>query len=264
MTCWLPPGASSIRRCRAPRSEPAPATRRTGQFACAKAAEEKDAAAKKKGFKEYAPGFIHIDIKRLPKMPDETSRRYLFVAIDRARRWGFLHIDDDQSEESSLDSLKRLQTACVRFTFARYGQRRAIHRALHFPAKTAFRQSRLRPCLYPSRARIDHRLIPPRHPQTNGMVEHFNGRINELLPRPALQAPPNSNKHWTTFLWRTTTASRNRPLDIALSLTHSHHGMPNTLNCSLRQSLYKNHNQAERDSPMLSIESKRRNPPIFI
>jgi len=28
---------------------------------------------------------------------------------------------------------------------------------------------------------VEHRLAPPRHPQTNGMVERFNGRINELL-----------------------------------------------------------------------------------
>ena len=28
---------------------------------------------------------------------------------------------------------------------------------------------------------IEHRLAPRRHPQTNGMVERFNGRISELL-----------------------------------------------------------------------------------
>ena len=33
-------------------------------------------------FKVYDPGYIHIDIKYLPMMPDETKRRYLFVAID--------------------------------------------------------------------------------------------------------------------------------------------------------------------------------------
>jgi transposase len=78
----------------------------------ARGKEETDATARKKGFKEYAQGFIHIDIKYLPKMPDETSRRYLFVAIDRAIRWVFLHIYDNQSEASSLDFLKRLQAAC--------------------------------------------------------------------------------------------------------------------------------------------------------
>jgi hypothetical protein len=51
--------------------------------------KEVDTAARKKGFKEYAPGFIHIDIKYPPRMFDEASRRYLLAAIDRARRPSF-------------------------------------------------------------------------------------------------------------------------------------------------------------------------------
>ena len=33
-----------------------------------------------KTFKDYEPGFLHIDIKYLPQMPNQTHRRYLFVA----------------------------------------------------------------------------------------------------------------------------------------------------------------------------------------
>ena len=39
-----------------------------------------------KTFKSYEPGFLHMDVKYLPQMQDETKRRYLFVAIDRATR----------------------------------------------------------------------------------------------------------------------------------------------------------------------------------
>jgi hypothetical protein len=58
----------------------------------------------KKTFKDYEPGYIHIDIKYLPQMPDETSRRYLFVAIDRATRWVFMHIYGDMTEKAALIS----------------------------------------------------------------------------------------------------------------------------------------------------------------
>ena len=37
-------------------------------------------------FKDYPIGFVHIDIKYLPRMADEGKRRYLFVAICRATR----------------------------------------------------------------------------------------------------------------------------------------------------------------------------------
>ncbi len=66
-------------------------------------------AAPIKTFKAYEPGFVHVDIKYLPQMPGETQRRYLFVGIDRATRWVFLHIYTDQSESSSTDFLRRLK-----------------------------------------------------------------------------------------------------------------------------------------------------------
>ena len=68
-----------------------------------------EVAAPLKTFKDYEPGFLHMDIKYLPQMPDESERRYLFVAIDRATRWVFMHIYADQSEASSVDFLNRLE-----------------------------------------------------------------------------------------------------------------------------------------------------------
>ncbi|MDO9201939.1 MAG: hypothetical protein Q7U58_11495 [Hydrogenophaga sp.] len=67
--------------------------------------------APKKTFKDYEPGYLHIDIKYLPKMPDESARRYLYVAIDRATRWVFLRTYRDQTERSSVDFLRRVHKA---------------------------------------------------------------------------------------------------------------------------------------------------------
>lgn len=50
------------------------------------ATAEVEKVTPKQSFKDYEPGFIHIDIKYLPRMPDENSRRYLFAAVDRATR----------------------------------------------------------------------------------------------------------------------------------------------------------------------------------
>lgn len=43
-------------------------------------------------FKAYAAGFVHVDMKDLPQMADEDSRRYVFLAIDRAPRCVFIAI----------------------------------------------------------------------------------------------------------------------------------------------------------------------------
>lgn len=76
-----------------------PAVSRSGLARCMKRhglntrpVEDHDAPIVLKTFKDYAPGFVHVDIKYLPQMADETARRYLFVAIDRATRWVYLRI----------------------------------------------------------------------------------------------------------------------------------------------------------------------------
>lgn len=134
-----------------------------------------------KGFKPYEPGFIHVDIKYLPQFPDQDWRAYLFVAIDRATRWVFWEIHPDKEAKTAAAFLDHLVQACPfkitkvltdngkEFTdrFCATGEREPTGRHVF---DQVCRQHQ-----------IEHRLIPPKRPQTNGMVERFNGRIAELL-----------------------------------------------------------------------------------
>lgn len=141
----------------------------------------KEAAAAIKGFKAYEPGFLHIDVKYLPQMPDETSRRYLFVAIDRATRWVFVRIMPAKTAANARRFLKELARVCPlkirkiltdngkEFTDRLFALRRREPTGQH-----EFDQL----C---AELDIEHRLTKPRSPQTNGMVERFNGRIADVL-----------------------------------------------------------------------------------
>ena len=134
----------------------------------------------KKTFKDYVPGFVHIDIKYLPQMPDEDSRSYLFVAIDRATRWVYLRVYRDQTEASSTDFLRRLREAAA-FKITKILTDNGSQFTDRFTSKTKQPTSKHlfdQQCIAQG---IEHRLIPPRHPQTNGMVERFNGRISEIV-----------------------------------------------------------------------------------
>ncbi|BCX88252.1 transposase, IS481 family [Methylomarinovum tepidoasis] len=154
----------------------------------AREGEDAPSKGKKKGFKDYEPGFVHIDIKYLPKMPDESRGRYLFVAIDRASRWVYLEIHPTKEAKVAAGFLNRLIAKAPfkitkvltdngkEFTdrFCATGEREPTGRHL-------FDQG----C---QRHGIEHRLIPPKRPQTNGMVERFNGRIAEILKTTRFQS----------------------------------------------------------------------------
>jgi Integrase core domain len=150
------------------------------------AVQDGETPAAKKTFKHYEPGFLHMDIKYLPQMPDETDRRYLFVAIDRATRWVYMEIYADQTDDSSVDFLSKVKAACPikivklltdngsQFT-DRFTSKKKDDEGKRIPTgKHVFDVQ----C---KKFEIEHRLIPPRHPQTNGMVERFNGRISDIV-----------------------------------------------------------------------------------
>src|SRR3954454_11242496 len=60
-------------------------------------------------FKDYDVGFVHVDVKHLPKLrtgDGESRKRYLYVAIDRASRFVHLAVKDDETERSAVAFLK--------------------------------------------------------------------------------------------------------------------------------------------------------------
>lgn len=154
-----------------------------------------------KPFTDYAPGYVHIDIKHLPQMPNEQKKRYLYVVIDRATRWVYLEIRNSQSARNARAFLKRveekapfkIQTVLTdngkSFTdrFTRAGERKPSGRH-------PFDQG----CQSQG---IEHRLIRPGRPQTNGMVERFNGRISDVLATRRYESSEDLEQMLKRYCW---------------------------------------------------------------
>lgn len=118
-------------------------------------------------FKDYDLGFVHIDVKHLPKLrtaDGEIRMRFLYVAIDRCSRFVHLHVYD---AENATNAVTFLNAARKAFPF------RITHvltdRGSCFTADVFERTC--------AKIEVSHRKTKPYPPQTNGMVERFNGRI---------------------------------------------------------------------------------------
>lgn len=76
------------------------------------ALKPQEPAVADQAFKSYEPGYVHMDVKYLPQMQDESRRRYLFVAIDRATRWVFVQLKANKTAASAQAFLKAVHKAC--------------------------------------------------------------------------------------------------------------------------------------------------------
>lgn len=134
-----------------------------------------------KSFKAYEPGYLHLDIKYLPQMADETRRRYLFVAIDRATRWVYVALKSNKTAASAKRFLDALHKACpIKITRILTDNGKEFTDRL-FASKERQPSGRHEFDQLCQALNIEHRLTKPKHPQTNGMVERFNGRIADVL-----------------------------------------------------------------------------------
>jgi transposase-like protein len=135
--------------------------------------KEKDKAKK---FKEYEPGYLHIDVTYLPKF--DGVKYYLFVAIDRATRTLYYEVYDAKISENAEDFMVK----CL--AFFPFGITHVLtDNGLEFTNKLLksktghYCQKTSKLDVVCTQNNIEHRLTKPATPKTNGMVERANGTI---------------------------------------------------------------------------------------
>ncbi len=131
--------------------------------------------------REYAPDSAHIDLFYLPTL--EGTKRYCFLAVDRATRRVFVAVYEHKDAASAADFLAN----CLAFFPFRIekvltdnGREFTLEgfRNRFGPAKTAHPFEAL--C---QKEKIEHRRTRPCTPQTNGLAERMNGLTKENTPK---------------------------------------------------------------------------------
>lgn len=144
---------------------------------------------------------MHADVKYQPQMQDEDKHHYVFVVIDRATRWVFfaiLHHKTTASAKAFLAAIRKAAPFRIRtiltdngkeFTHRLFGNRSRAPTGEH-----EFDQL----C---QALGIEHRLTKPKTPQTNGMVERFNGRLSQVLRSHHFNSSEDLEKTLHRFVW---------------------------------------------------------------
>ena len=133
------------------------------------------------GFSAHGHGSLHIDVRYLPRMADESRRHSLFVALDRATRGVLIRLFTARTAANARRFPRDTERACpIRTgTILTDSGKESTDRMFGLRKRAATGEQEFDlPC---GALGTGHRLTPPGSPRTNGMVERFNGRIEEVL-----------------------------------------------------------------------------------
>lgn len=138
--------------------------------------KQKDKAKK---FKEYDPGYLHIDVTYLPKI--NGIKYYLFVAIDRATRVLYYQVYDAKTSANAEDFMRK----CIEFFPVVNITHVLTDNGLEFSNRLLVSKKGVK-CTKLSKMdvlckknNIERRVTKPFTPQTNGMVEKVNDTIKK-------------------------------------------------------------------------------------
>ena len=101
------------------------------------------------------------------------------MGVDPTARWVFVQIKNNKTAASARDFLKDLQQTCpIKITKILTDNGKEFTDRLFSSRESSGNHLFDQLC---QQLGIEHRLTKPRTPQTNGMVERFNGRIADVL-----------------------------------------------------------------------------------
>ncbi len=132
--------------------------------------EEPKEVRKKKNFKDYPPGYVHVDITTLRT---EERRLYLFVGIDRITKFCFTRLYKDQTADTAVKFLSAMQAS-----FPNRINKILTDNGTQFTRYKGDKEGHIftKTC---NALGIEHRRTKPYHPWTNGQVERMNRTIKQ-------------------------------------------------------------------------------------
>ncbi len=127
-----------------------------------------------KAFKDYAPGYLHIDTAQINLGQDKW---YLFVAIDRATRYVYVELHDNKRMETAATFLRQTLTQYP-FKIVKILTDNGIEFSYNLLVEAKKPRDKVHPfAKICQEQQIEHRTTLVKHPWTNGMVEAMNKKI---------------------------------------------------------------------------------------